>query len=77
VDDIAPYLTDPRIAMMLESAMACAFVGAPATVKAGLEAFVARHQPDELMVTCNIFDSVARKTSYTLLAELWGTAISA
>ena len=45
-------------------------VGAPETVKAGLDAFIARHQPDELMVTANIYDHEARKRSYELLAAL-------
>ena len=71
VDDIAPFITDPRIAMMLESSLSCAFAGSPATVKAGLGAFTARHRPDELMVTGNIFDHQARKKSYALLMAVW------
>ncbi len=67
VDDIAPFLTDPRIAAMLESSLACAFVGSPATVKTALGAFIARHQPDEVMVTSNIYDHQARLRSYELL----------
>jgi len=70
VSDIAPFLADPRIATMLKSVLAVAQVGAPGTVKAGLEAFIARHQPDELMVTGQIYDHKARKRSYELLATL-------
>ena len=70
VDDIAPFLTHPRLAAMLQSATACAFVGAPQTVKAGLDGFIAAHAPDELMVTANIHDHAARLRSYELLSGL-------
>ena len=70
VDDIAPFLADPRIEAMLRSVLAVAQVGAAKTVKAGLDAFIARHQPDELMVTGQIYDHEARKLSYELLATL-------
>ena len=70
VDDIAPFLADPRIEAMLKSVLAVAQVGAPETVKAGLETFIARHQPDELMVAGQVYDHEARKRSYELLATL-------
>jgi luciferase family oxidoreductase group 1 len=70
VSDIAPLLADPRVAMMLKNVLAVAQVGSPETVKAGLEAFIALHQPDELMVAGQIFDHQARKRSYELLAAL-------
>jgi luciferase family oxidoreductase group 1 len=70
VDDIRPFLADPRVEAMLKSVLAVAQVGARETVKAGLEAFIARHQPDELMVTAQIYDHSARKRSYELLAGL-------
>jgi alkanesulfonate monooxygenase SsuD/methylene tetrahydromethanopterin reductase-like flavin-dependent oxidoreductase (luciferase family) len=68
--DIRPFLADPRIEAMLKSVLAVAQVGAPGTVKAGLDAFIARHQPDELMVTAQVFDHEARKRSYEMLAAL-------
>jgi luciferase family oxidoreductase group 1 len=67
IDAIAPLLADPRLGMMLDSALACAVVGSADTVKAGLDAFIARHQPDELMVTAQIYDHTARKRSYEIL----------
>jgi luciferase family oxidoreductase group 1 len=70
VDDIAPFITDPRIAHMLGNALSCAFAGSPATVKLGLDAFIAAHAPDEIMVTSNIYDHEARLKSYELLARL-------
>jgi luciferase family oxidoreductase group 1 len=70
VEDIRLFLADPRIEAMLASVLAVAQVGAPETVKAGLEAFIARHQPDELMVAAQVYDHDARKRSYELLASL-------
>jgi len=52
-----------------DSALSCAIVGAPDTVKTGLAAFIARHQPDELMVTAQIYDHTARKHSFELLSR--------
>jgi alkanesulfonate monooxygenase SsuD/methylene tetrahydromethanopterin reductase-like flavin-dependent oxidoreductase (luciferase family) len=45
-------------------------VGSPETVRHGLEAFVARTQPDELMVTAQIFDHAARLRSFEILAGI-------
>ncbi|MEP6938896.1 MAG: LLM class flavin-dependent oxidoreductase [Rudaea sp.] len=56
----------------VDRALACAAVGSPATVRSGVQAFVARHRPDELMITANIFDHAARVRSF----ELAMTAIS-
>jgi alkanesulfonate monooxygenase SsuD/methylene tetrahydromethanopterin reductase-like flavin-dependent oxidoreductase (luciferase family) len=55
---------------MLASVLSLAQVGAPATVKAGIEAFIAQHQPDELMVTGQIFDHAKRLRSYEILSSL-------
>jgi luciferase family oxidoreductase group 1 len=70
VEDIAPFLADPRLEAMLKSVLAVAQVGAPETVRAGIETFIARHQPDELMVAAQVYDHEARKRSYGLLATL-------
>ena len=61
---------DPRRADMLAHVLRCAIVGGPETVKAGLDSFIARHQPDEIMVTAQIFDSDARRRSYEILAKV-------
>jgi luciferase family oxidoreductase group 1 len=50
----------------VDAALACAVVGSAATVRAGLRDFIARHQPDELMLTANIFDHVARVESFRM-----------
>jgi alkanesulfonate monooxygenase SsuD/methylene tetrahydromethanopterin reductase-like flavin-dependent oxidoreductase (luciferase family) len=44
------------------------FVGSPATVRKGLDAFVAETQADELIVASAIHDHAARLRSYELLA---------
>lgn len=61
---------DPYARAMLDSALACSVVGAPETVRRGLEAFVASTGADELMVTAQIFDHEARKRSFKILADV-------
>jgi luciferase family oxidoreductase group 1 len=70
IADIGSAFTDPRIEAMLKSVLSLAQVGAPETVKAGLEAFIAQHKPDELMVTGQIYDHAARLRSYEILSRL-------
>ncbi|MGZ6080701.1 MAG: LLM class flavin-dependent oxidoreductase, partial [Myxococcaceae bacterium] len=62
-------LTDQERAL-LDEALSCAFVGAPATVRRGLEGFLARTGADELIVSAQIHDHAARLRSYALLAEV-------
>ena len=70
IDDIDAYWT-PAEKQAASGMLKHAFVGSPETVRAGLDAFVAETQVDELMVVTNVFDHEARKRSYSLLAELW------
>jgi luciferase family oxidoreductase group 1 len=65
IDD---YCT-PQEKAGVDDALACAVVGAPDTVHAGIEAFVQTHRPDELMLTANIFDHAARLHSFALAIE--------
>jgi luciferase family oxidoreductase group 1 len=53
----------------VDRALACAVVGAPDTVRAGIAAFVARHRPDELLLTANVFDHAARVRSFDLAMQ--------
>ena len=69
VDDIDAFWT-PVERAGVERALACAVIGAPGTVRAGLHEFVARHQPDELLLTANIFDHGARLKSFEMAAAL-------
>ena len=50
----------------VDAALACAVVGSPDTVRAGMRAFVEAHRPDELLLTANIFDHVARVRSFAM-----------
>ncbi len=54
---------------MIGQALACSAVGSPATVRAGVEAFVAATGADELMITSQIWDHAARVRSLELLSE--------
>ena len=54
----------------LEQTLSCSFVGSPGTVRAGLEAFVARTGADELIVASHIHDHGARLRSYELVSAL-------
>lgn len=67
VEDFEARL-DPRARAMLEHALACSIVGAPETVRRGLQDFAARTGADELMVTAQIFDHGARLRSFEILA---------
>ncbi|RWM89603.1 MAG: LLM class flavin-dependent oxidoreductase [Mesorhizobium sp.] len=61
---------DPMAKTMLGQALSCAVVGAPETVRQGIEAFVRRTGADELMVTAQIFDHAARVRSFEILANV-------
>lgn len=65
IDDIDSYWTPPE-KLMVERALACAVVGGVDAVADGINAFVARHRPDEVLVTANIFDHEARRHSFEL-----------
>jgi len=55
--------------------LACTVVGAPATVRAQLDAIAGRTQADELIVAGAIHDHAARLASYESLAELAALAM--
>jgi luciferase family oxidoreductase group 1 len=69
VDDIAARFAAAGMDTSMQGALATAVVGSPETVKAGLKAFVARHKPDEIMVTAQIFDHAKRVRSFEILSE--------
>jgi luciferase family oxidoreductase group 1 len=69
IDDIENYWT-PTEKFGVERALACAVIGDAGTVKQGIEAFVARHRPDELMVTANVFEHAARCRSFEIVAQV-------
>ena len=55
---------------MLDHVLSCRAVGAPEQVRQKLYAFVARTQPDELIITGQIYEHTARLRSFELLAQL-------
>ena len=67
IDD---YCT-PQEKAGVDAALACAVVGAPETVSAGMHAFVQAHRPDELLLTANVFDHAARLRSFELAMQAW------
>jgi luciferase family oxidoreductase group 1 len=69
IDDIESYWTPPE-KLMVERALACAVVGDADTVHAGIEAFIARHKPDELLITANVFEHAARRHSFEIAAAV-------
>ena len=75
IDDIECYWT-PAEKAQASRMLARSFVGAPATVRAGLEQFVADTQADEIIVAAGIFSQAARLRSYELLAELRGARLT-
>jgi luciferase family oxidoreductase group 1 len=71
IDDIESYWT-PREKEQAMGMLRRSFVGAPATVSAGLANFVEETGVDELIVASAIYDHEARLRSYELLAEAVG-----
>jgi luciferase family oxidoreductase group 1 len=67
VDDMSGPLAQAGFAN--SDMLAKAVVGGPETVRAGLERFTAQHQPDEIMVTAQIFDHAKRLRSFEIAAE--------
>jgi luciferase family oxidoreductase group 1 len=59
----------PAERAILETVQACAAIGSPDTVRAGLKAFIERTGADELMIACQMFDHAARLRSYEIAAQ--------
>ena len=59
----------PHEKAMIDQALACSAVGSPANVREGIQAFVTRHRPDELILTANIHDHAARVRSFDLVMQ--------
>jgi luciferase family oxidoreductase group 1 len=75
MDSIEDYW-QPHERAQLESMLSCTFLGAPETVREGLDRFVAEHRPDELIVTTSAYDQAARLHSLDLLAGIYtGAAV--
>ncbi|MET0548371.1 MAG: LLM class flavin-dependent oxidoreductase [Xanthomonas sp.] len=70
IDDIEAFW-QPHEKLGVERALACTVLGDAATVTQGLSDFVARHRPDELLLTANIHDHAARLRSFEIAAAAW------
>jgi luciferase family oxidoreductase group 1 len=55
---------------LLESVLSASAIGSPQAVQRQMEAFIARTQADELMITAQIHDHAARLRSYDIVANL-------
>jgi alkanesulfonate monooxygenase SsuD/methylene tetrahydromethanopterin reductase-like flavin-dependent oxidoreductase (luciferase family) len=73
IDSIEDYW-QPHEKAQLEGMLSCTFLGAPDTVREGLDGFVAEHAPDELIVTTSAFDQAARLHSLEQLAGIYAGA---
>ena len=71
-DDIDRFASPAELAQ-LRQALSCSFVGAPATVEAGLKTFLAETRADEVIVSGHIFDHAARLRSFAIAAHVRDT----
>jgi luciferase family oxidoreductase group 1 len=67
-DAMLTYCT-PDEKANVDRALGCAVIGSPDTVKLGIDTFIAKHQPDELILTANIFDHATRVRSFELAMQ--------
>ena len=68
VADIGAEVPAPVLSAV-QKALSVSAVGSPATVRRDIDALVATHQPDELILTGNIHDPEKRLRSFRLAAE--------
>ena len=68
IDDIEAFWS-PAERGMVEQSLACSVVGDATDLREGIEAFVERHRPDELLLTGTIFDHAARLRSFDLASR--------
>ena len=60
---------DPAARGMLRDVLSCSFIGGPEKVAQEMKAFIARHQPDEMIFAGQIYDHEARKKSFEIAAD--------
>ncbi|PTE21133.1 alkane 1-monooxygenase [Cereibacter changlensis JA139] len=68
VEDLSTVI-DPAMQHMVEQALHVSATGGPDTVRQELRALIARHKPDELILTGQIHDAKARMRSFEIAAE--------
>ena len=60
----------PHERAIIDHVQHCSAIGAHATVRAGIAAFIERTGVDELIITSQIFDHQARRHSYEMIAAI-------
>ena len=60
----------PPLERLVGEALRISAVGSPATVRAQLSELIQRYQPDEVILTGQIHDPEARRTSFRIAAEV-------
>ena len=71
-DESFPSTLLPYERAMLDDVLSCTVVGAPETVRRGIDDFVERTGADEVIVTSQVFDHAARLRSFEIVAEVAG-----
>ncbi len=69
VDNIDDYAS-PAEKELLDHTLSFAVIGSRDTVREGLRKMIAEIQPDEFMITANVYDHAARLRSFELVAEI-------
>ena len=60
----------PSEKAMVDNALSVSFIGSVETVQPKLAEFIDHYQPDELIVTANVYDQAARLRSFELISQL-------
>jgi luciferase family oxidoreductase group 1 len=68
--DSTEGMFSPHEVAMIGHSLAYSLVGAPETVRAGLAAFIAETQVDEIIVTGQIYEHAARVHSFEIAADI-------
>ncbi len=63
---------NPAEQQLLQSALACAVVGSPDTVRRGVRSFIERTGANELMLTSQVYDHAARLRSFEIASSCAG-----
>jgi luciferase family oxidoreductase group 1 len=69
IDDIESYWSPAEKAQAMNM-LGCSFVGAPETVREGLEGFIEQTGADEIIAASAIYDHGARLRSYEIMAQI-------
>lgn len=65
---------DPQRLALIKKAFRYSVVGGPKTISQGVNDFISRYRPDEVIVTAQIFDYAARLRSFEILSAALGLA---